>query len=33
MVMVGMTLGGKPIDDYAPDFWMVSDAPGNDPIG
>ena len=33
MVMVGMTLGGKPIDDYAPDFWLVSDALGNDPIG
>ena len=28
MVMVGMTLGGKPIDDYAPDFWLVSDAGG-----
>ena len=33
MVMVGMTLGGKPIDDYAPDFWLVSDAGGGDPIG
>ena len=33
MVMVGMTLGGKPIDDYAPDFWLVSDAGGDDPIG
>ncbi len=33
MVMVGMTLGGKPIDDYAPDFWLVSDADGGDPIG
>ena len=33
MVMVGMTLGGKPIDDYAPDFWLVSDAAGDDPIG
>ncbi len=32
MVMVGMTLGGKPIDDYAPDFWLVSDAGGGDPI-
>ena len=26
MMLVGMTLGGKPIDDYAPDFWLVSDA-------
>ena len=33
MVMVGMTIGGKPIDDYAPDFWLVSDAAGGDPIG
>ena len=33
MVMVGMTLGGKPIDDYAPDFWLVSDTGGGDPIG
>ena len=33
MVMVGMTLGGKPIDDYAPDFWLVSDAAGGEPIG
>ncbi len=33
MVMVGMKLGGKPIDDYAPDFWLVSDAGGGDPIG
>ena len=33
MVMVGMRLGGKPIDDYAPDFWLVSDAAGGDPIG
>ena len=33
MVMVGMTMGGKPIDDYAPDFWLVSDADAGDPIG
>ena len=33
MVMVGMTLGGRPIDDYAPDFWLVSHAGGGDPIG
>ena len=33
MVMVGMKLGGKPIDDYAPDFWLVSDAGGGAPIG
>ncbi len=29
-----MTLGGRPIDDYAPDFWLVSHAGGGgDPIG
>ena len=33
MVMVGMKIGGKPIDDYAPDFWLVSGANGGDPIG
>ena len=33
MVMVGVKLGGRPIDDYAPDFWLVSDADGGDPIG
>ena len=33
MVMVGMTLGGRQIDDYAPDFWLVSDAGVEDPIG
>ena len=33
MVMVGMKLGGRPIDDYAPDFWLVSDVGGDDPIG
>ena len=33
MVMVGLTLSGKPIDDYAPDFWLVSDVAGGDPIG
>jgi glycine cleavage system aminomethyltransferase T len=32
-VLVGMRLGGKPIDDYAPDFWLISDGSGGDPIG
>jgi aminomethyltransferase len=26
MKMVGLTLGGKPIDDYAPDFWLISNS-------
>ncbi|MCY3600994.1 MAG: aminomethyl transferase family protein [Gemmatimonadetes bacterium] len=33
LVMVGMKLGGRPIDDYAPDFWHVSRADGGDPVG
>ena len=28
-----MELGGKPIDDYAPDFWLVSPESGGDPVG
>lgn len=32
-VLVGMTLGGKPIDDYAPDFWLISGDDGGDAIG
>jgi len=31
--LVGMKLGGKPIDDYAPDFWLISATPDGDPIG
>ena len=31
--LVGLVLGGKPIDDYAPDFWLVSDESNDDPIG
>ena len=30
MKMVGITLGGKEITDYAPDFWLVTDTDGND---
>ncbi len=33
LVLVGMKLGGRPIDDYAPDFWLVSRADGGDPVG
>ena len=32
-ILVGLHLGGKPIDDYAPDFWLISDADGGNPIG
>ena len=31
--LVGLVLGGKPIDDYAPDFWLVLGATGDDPVG
>ena len=32
-VLVGMTLKGKPIDDYAPDFWLISGEDGGEPVG
>ena len=32
-ILVGMVFGGIPIDDYAPDFWLISGADGGDPIG
>ena len=32
-VLVGMMFGGKPIDDYAADFWLISGADGSDPVG
>ncbi|KNX40271.1 Dimethylsulfonioproprionate demethylase DmdA [Roseovarius tolerans] len=28
LTMVGLKMGGKPITDYAPDFWLVSDKEG-----
>jgi aminomethyltransferase len=31
--LVGMELKGKPIEEYAPDFWLVSPAEGGDPCG
>ncbi|MBD42146.1 MAG: glycine cleavage system protein T [Pelagibacteraceae bacterium] len=31
--LVGMVLGGKPIEEYAPDFWLVSPEGGGDPCG
>ena len=33
LVLAGIKLGGKPIDDYAPDFWPISDGSGGDPFG
>ena len=31
--LVGLKVGGKPIEDHAPDFWLVSDLFTDDPIG
>ncbi|MFP4126564.1 MAG: glycine cleavage T C-terminal barrel domain-containing protein [Alphaproteobacteria bacterium] len=31
--MVGLKLGGKPITDYAPDFWLISVTVEGDPVG
>ena len=31
--LVGMTIKGKPIEEYAPDFWLISGPDGGDPIG
>ncbi|MFC3227923.1 glycine cleavage T C-terminal barrel domain-containing protein [Marinibaculum pumilum] len=31
--MVGMKLGGQPITDYAPDFWLISDSDAGPPVG
>ncbi len=31
--LVGLELGGKPIKEYAPDFWLISKASGGKPVG
>ena len=31
--LVGLELGGKPIEEYAPDFWLISNENGGDPVG
>jgi glycine cleavage system aminomethyltransferase T len=31
--LVGLQLGGKPIEDYAPDFWLISPDADGDPVG
>ena len=33
LVLVGIKLGGKPINEYAPDFWPISATDGGDPFG
>ncbi len=31
--LVGLVLGGKPIEEYAPDFWLISNESGGKPVG
>ncbi len=31
--LVGLTFGGLPVTDYAPDFWLISQDENSDPIG
>ena len=31
--LVGLELGGKPIEEYAPDFWLISGENGGEPVG
>lgn len=31
--MVGITFGGLPVVDYAPDFWLISQKESSDPVG
>ena len=31
--LVGLELGGEPIEEYAPDFWLISNEGGGDPVG
>ncbi len=33
MTMIGITFGGLPVTDYAPDFWLITGVDGGDPIG
>jgi aminomethyltransferase len=33
LVLVGMRVGGKPIDEYAPDFWLVRHHTDTEPVG
>ena len=33
LVLAGIVFGGKPVTDYANDFWLVSPGAGGDPVG
>ena len=32
-VLVGIVFGGRPVTDYANDFWLISASEGDDPVG
>lgn len=32
-VLVGIVFGGRPVTDYANDFWLISGSDGDDPVG
>jgi len=31
--LVGLKLAGRPVDDYAPDFWLISEQQHGEPVG
>ena len=33
LTLVGMAFEGRPVEDYANDFWLISGADGGDPVG
>ena len=33
LTLVGLVLEGKPIEEYAPDFWLISDSGSGKPVG
>ena len=33
LTLVGMAFEGRPVEDYASDFWLISGADGGDPVG
>ena len=32
-VLVGIVFGGRPVTDYANDFWLISSSDGKEPVG
>ncbi len=32
-ILVGVTFGGNPVNDYANDFWLITKEKGGDPVG